>query len=66
MKRFIENVKHLPTTLAGIGGVLALLPQDSTVQTVMGLSPRAAHLIAGVGALGTALALIFGTGAKQQ
>ena len=66
----IANMKSLPTTIVGILGFLAMLPQNPTVQQIMSISPTAAKWITGIGAVATGLVLIFGTGsvgsAKQD
>lgn len=64
MTKVLTNLKHLPTTLAGIGVFLSALPQDPTIMHLIGISPKAATWITAVGAIGSALVLTFGTGAK--
>lgn len=69
MKNFLSkittNLQHVPSTLAGIGAVLAVLPQNASVQQLAGISPKAAAWITAIGAIGSALVLMFGTGASK-
>jgi hypothetical protein len=65
MQTLLNNLKHLPTTIAGIGAFLAALPQIPAIQTLAGISPPIATRITAIGAIGAALVLIFGTGATK-
>jgi hypothetical protein len=64
-QKILDNLKHLPTTLAGVGAVLAALPQNDTVAHLVGISPKVAAAITAIGAVGSALVLIFGAGATK-
>jgi TRAP-type uncharacterized transport system fused permease subunit len=66
MQKILDNLKHLPTTLAGIGAFLAVLPQIPAVQSIAGLSPVLATKVSAIGGLGAALVLIFGAGAGPK
>lgn len=63
-QKILDNLKHLPTTLAGAGAFLAALPQLPAVQSVMGLSPALATKVTAIGAIGASLMLIFGARGK--
>lgn len=65
MKKFLANLKHLPTTIAGSAAVVAAVAQDPTVQQLAGMNPKVANYVTGAGSLAAGLVLIFGTGAKK-
>lgn len=65
MNKFLDNLKHLPTTIVGAASIAALLVQDPTVQAAASLNPKVANALTTVGAVSAGLMLIFGAGAKK-
>lgn len=65
MNRFLENLKHLPTTIVGAASIAALLVQDPTIQSLASLNPKVATVLSTVGGVSAGLMLIFGAGAKK-
>ena len=66
MKFSIANMKSLPTSIMGLIGFLAALPQNETIQQIMGISPTAAKWITGIGGIAAGIMLIFGTGSIES
>jgi hypothetical protein len=60
----IDNIKHLPSTLFGLGVALMGLPSIPQVQQLTGINPALASKLLYVAAAGAVLQFIFGTGKK--
>jgi len=65
MNKFLENLKHLPTTIVGAASIAALLVQDPTIQGLASLNPKVANALTAVGGISAGLMLIFGAGARK-
>lgn len=62
MNKIWENIKHLPTTIMGIGLLAAAIPQLPQMQPIVQAFPGTTKYVVSVGGIGAGVAAIIGLG----
>ena len=62
MNKIWQNMKHLPTTIMGIGLVCAALPNLPQMQPIVNAFPGTTKYVMTIGGIGAGVAAIVGLG----
>jgi hypothetical protein len=60
MSQLMQNLKHLPSTLAGLAGIVVLALQSPDVQAAITMSPKVAAWASKAAIIAGAVAFVFG------